>query len=87
MFRKVQKTAEFPHVALIVTILDCTRRDVGQVLISRTVQTWLLHRPSTSRDGVVPKLEDVSGQRDVPQTLFFTSVIVSPVVCSGERAL
>ena len=33
------------------------------------------------------KFEDVSGQWDVLQTLFFNSVIVSPVVCSRERAL
>ena len=32
------------------------------------------------------KLEDVSGQWDVVQTLFFNSVTVSPVVCSRERA-
>ena len=27
-----------------------TRRDAGQVLIIRTVQTWKLHKPSTSRE-------------------------------------
>ena len=40
-----------------------TRRDAGQVLIRRTVQTWRLHKPSTSRDGAITKLEDVSGRR------------------------
>ena len=38
------------------------------------MQTWRLHRPNTSRDGAVSKLEDVSGQWDVLQTLFFNSV-------------
>ena len=42
--------------------------------------------PVHREDGGVAKLERVSEQWDGPQTLFFNSVVVIPVVCSRKRA-
>ena len=82
MTQKVRKTAEFPHVALIDRILDV------HVVVDKFSPAEQCRRggcpgPVHREDcGVV-----VSEQWDVPQTLFFNSVMVIPIFYSRERAL